>query len=230
MENVEVKNVSKHYRSGDLVVKAIDELSLAIGTGEFAVIAGSSGSGKTTLLNLIGGLDNPTSGEVFIDGESLKEKSADDLARLRLKKIGFVFQSYNLIPVLSAYENVQFILQIQGVPDSEHKDRIMPILKELGIEGMEHRRPQELSGGQQQRVAVARAMVGHPTIILADEPTANLDSESSLKLLNMMRNLNELKGVTFLFSSHDPDVINIAKRVIKLKDGKIISDTSDNLT
>lgn len=230
MENVEVKNVSKHYRSGDLVVKAIDELSLAIGTGEFAVIAGSSGSGKTTLLNLIGGLDNPTSGEVFIDGESLKEKSADDLARLRLKKIGFVFQAYNLIPVLSAYENVQFILQIQGVPDSEHKDRIMPILKELGIEGMEHRRPQELSGGQQQRVAVARAMVGHPTIILADEPTANLDSESSLKLLNMMRNLNELKGVTFLFSSHDPDVINIAKRVIKLKDGKIINDTSDNLT
>lgn len=223
-DTVQVKNVSRIYQSGQVSVKAIDRLDLSVASGEFAVLAGPSGSGKSTLLNLIGGLDRPTSGEIYLDGDLLNNRSDDELTRDRLHKIGFVFQAYNLIPVLTAYENVQFILQIQGVPENEHADRIMPLLKELGIEGLENRRPTELSGGQQQRVAVARAIVGRPAIILADEPTANLDSESALSLLALMYRLNREQGVTFLFSSHDSRVIEIARRVISLRDGQLFED------
>ncbi len=224
IETVKLEKVSRFYQSGDQTVKAISALDLTLNKGEFAVLAGPSGSGKSTLLNLIGGLDRPTEGSICLDGEALSDKSDDQLTHLRLRKIGFVFQAYNLIPVLSAYENVQFILQIQGVDEKEHKDRIMPLLARLGLEDMSRRLPQELSGGQQQRVAVARAMIGNPAIILADEPTANLDSEASINLLEMMKQLNQEKKVTFLFSSHDSQVIDIAERVINLRDGKIRED------
>lgn len=224
MTTVLVKNVSRVYTSGPVQVKAVDQLDLVVEAGEFSVLAGPSGSGKSTLLNLIGGLDRPTSGEVYLNGELLNQKSDDELTRERLHKIGFVFQAFNLIPVLSAYENIQFILQIQGVAEGEHRDRIMPLMQELGLEGLENRRPAELSGGQQQRVAVARAIVGRPSIILADEPTANLDSASAISLLNMMHRLNDEQKVTFLFSSHDPRVIEIARRVIHLRDGRLFED------
>ncbi|MDD3147925.1 MAG: ABC transporter ATP-binding protein [Candidatus Riflebacteria bacterium] len=225
MSSVEMRNVSRVYQSGACEIKAVAALDLLVESGEFTVLAGPSGSGKSTLLNLAGGLDRPTSGEVFLNGESLNNQSDDQLTRQRLFKIGFIFQAYNLIPVLSAYENIQFTLQLQGIPESEHAGRIRPLLAELGLEGLEYRRPAELSGGQQQRVAVARAMIGQPAIILADEPTANLDSESAISLLQLMKQLNDEKGVTFLFSSHDQRVIDIARRVIRLRDGKINEDT-----
>lgn len=224
MSIVATTDLKRVYESGATEVKAVNGVSLNIEAGEFAVLAGPSGSGKTTLLNLIGGLDRPTHGSVQLDGELLNDKSDDELTRARLFKIGFIFQAYNLVPVLSAYENVQFILQIQGVPDSEHEKRIMPLFEELGLSGLAHRLPGELSGGQQQRVAVARAIVGHPSIILADEPTANLDSESAVALLNLMHRLNLEQKVTFLFSSHDSKVIDIAQRVISMRDGKISDD------
>jgi len=224
MNTVSTVDLTRVYEEGAATVKAVDYVNLTIEPGEFAVLAGPSGSGKTTLLNLIGGLDRPTNGSVHLDGDLLNDKSDDELTRIRLLKIGFIFQAYNLVPVLSAYENVQFILQIQGVPDSEHEGRIMPLFDELGLSGLEHRRPGELSGGQQQRVAVARAIVGRPSIILADEPTANLDSESAVALLNLMHRLNVEQKVTFLFSSHDSKVIDIAQRVISMRDGKISDD------
>jgi len=224
MNDITLKRVEKHFREGEHIVRAVDGVDLVLEEGEFAAIAGPSGSGKTTLLNLIGGLDRPDSGEITIGGESTVSKSDDELTELRLRKIGFVFQAYNLIPVLTAYENVQFILQIQGVPQKEHRDRIMPLFREIGLEGLENRFPSQLSGGQQQRVAVARAVIGNPAIVLADEPTANLDSESASNLLRMMRQLNEEKKVTFLFSTHDPMVIDKALRVIRLRDGKVRSD------
>lgn len=228
MNTVELRKVSRHYPSGSLTVKAVDNVDLSIMKGEFAVIAGPSGSGKSTMLNLIGGLDRPTLGEVYIDNELLNNKSDEQLTKERLEKIGFIFQAYNLIPVLTAYENVQFILQIRGIPEKEHREKIMPLFAELGLEGMENRRPPELSGGQQQRVAVARAIILEPAIILADEPTANLDSDTAVSLLKMMKQLNEEKNVTFLFSSHDPMVIATAKRVISMRDGKINSDEKRN--
>jgi putative ABC transport system ATP-binding protein len=228
-ESVVLKNVRKYYREGEHIVHAVDDVNLILSRGEFATLAGPSGSGKTTLLNLIGGLDHPDHGDVSIDGISLKGLTEDALSDLRLRHIGFVFQAYNLIPVLSVYENIQFVLQIQGLPEKEHKKRIMPILKLLKIENMIKRFPTQLSGGQQQRVAVARAVVGNPAIVLADEPTANLDSESSTNLLHLMLNLNEEKGVTFLFSTHDPMVIEQARRVIRLRDGKIQSDERKNM-
>ncbi|MBF0547572.1 MAG: ABC transporter ATP-binding protein [Candidatus Riflebacteria bacterium] len=221
MNAVEIKNVSKYYQEGEFFVKAIDGIDLSISRGEFAVLAGPSGSGKSTLLNLIGGLDRPDKGEIFLDGLATREKSDDELTFLRLHKIGFVFQAYNLVPVLTAFENVQFILQIQGVPEKHHREKILALFAELGISGLENRFPPQLSGGQQQRVAVARAIVGNPAIVLADEPTANLDSESALSLLGLMKQLNKEKGVTFLFSSHDSRVVETASRVIKLRDGKI---------
>jgi len=221
MEEINLKNVTKYYHEGEHVVHAINGVDLLLKQGEFAALAGPSGSGKTTLLNLTGGLDHPDSGDIAIGNTSINEKTDDELTELRLHKIGFIFQSYNLIPVLTAYENVQFILQIQGVQEKEHRDRILPLFASLGIEGLEDRFPTQLSGGQQQRVAVARAIVGKPAIILADEPTANLDSEASTNLMSMMRKLNEKEGVTFLFSTHDPMVIEQARRVIRLRDGKI---------
>ncbi|HAE40081.1 MAG TPA: macrolide ABC transporter ATP-binding protein [Candidatus Riflebacteria bacterium] len=224
MSIVLTTDLKRVYESGATEVKAVNGVSLSVEAGEFTVLAGPSGSGKTTLLNLIGGLDRPTNGSVHLDGELLNAKSDDELTRARLFKIGFIFQAYNLVPVLSAYENVQFILQIQGVPDSEHAGRIMPLFEELGLSGLAQRLPGELSGGQQQRVAVARAIIGRPSIILADEPTANLDSESAVSLLNLMHRLNLEQKVTFLFSSHDSKVIDIAQRVISMRDGKVSDD------
>lgn len=221
---VKVQDTVKHFKSGNVTVRAVDGVNFELPKGDFAALAGPSGSGKTTLLNLIGGLDRPDSGEIWIDGEATSGFSDNAFTELRLRKIGFVFQAYNLIPVLSAFENVQFILQIQGVPEAEHSKRIDPFMDILGLKGMEGRRPTQLSGGQQQRVAVARSVVGRPSIVLADEPTANLDSETATNLMNLMRKLNEEQGVTFLFSSHDPLVLKSARRVIHLRDGKIQSD------
>ena len=228
MEAITIHHVTKYFQDGDFVVRAVNGIDIELESGEFSALAGPSGSGKTTLLNLVGGLDRPTDGEVSIGGISMSDRTDNELTEIRLRKIGFVFQAYNLIPVLTAYENVQFVLQIQGVPDKEHRDRIIPILEELGIDGLEDRFPTQLSGGQQQRVAVARAVVGNPAIVLADEPTANLDSETAKNLLDLMRRLNEDKGVTFLFSTHDPLVIERARRVIRLRDGKVQADERKN--
>ncbi len=228
MATITLTQVEKRFHEGEYIVRAVDGIDLELARGDFAAIAGPSGSGKTTLLNLIGGLDRPDTGEISIGGETTSTRTDDELTELRLRKIGFVFQAYNLIPVLTAYENVQFVLQIQGVPDKEHRERIMPLFREIGLEGLEHRFPSQLSGGQQQRVAVARAVIGNPAIVLADEPTANLDSETAWNLLSMMRVLNEEKQVTFLFSTHDPMVIQEARRVIRLRDGKVQSDERKN--
>jgi putative ABC transport system ATP-binding protein len=224
MEAVELRGVKKHYHEGGYTVHAVDGVDLSIESGEFATLAGPSGSGKTTLLNLVGGLDRPDGGIITVDGVALNDRSDDELTALRLRRIGFVFQSYNLIPVLTVFENIQFVLQIQGVPDKEHRSRIMPILERLEMAALARRFPGQLSGGQQQRAAVARAVVGNPSIVLADEPTANLDSESASNLLRLMRSLNEGNGVTFLFSSHDPLVIGEARRVIRLRDGRVVAD------
>lgn len=228
MEAIKLNQVIKNFQEGEFVVHAVNGIDLTIEQGDFAALAGPSGSGKTTVLNLCGGLDRPSGGEIFIEGSSTSDKNDDDLTDIRLRRIGFVFQAYNLIPVLTAFENVQFVLQIQHVPEREHRDRIMPIFNTLGLEGLENRFPTQLSGGQQQRVAVARAVVGNPAIVLADEPTANLDSETSTNLLGMMRRLNEEQQVTFLFSTHDPMVINEARRVIRLRDGKVQKDERKN--
>ncbi len=223
-EAVLLRGVRKYYHEAEHIVHAVDGVDLTLAKGEFATLAGPSGSGKTTLLNLIGGLDRPDSGEITVDGISTNGKSDDELTRLRLHRIGFVFQAYNLIPVLTVYENIQFILQIQGVPEEEHRGRILPLMERLDIAPLERRFPGQISGGQQQRAAVARAVVGNPAIVLADEPTANLDSESSGNLLHLMQKLNEERKATFLFSSHDPLVIGLARRVIRLRDGQVQAD------
>jgi len=228
MDRITLERVEKRFKEGEHIVRAVDGVDLVLEQGDFVAIAGPSGSGKTTLLNLIGGLDRPDEGEITIGGDNTNDKSDDELTDLRLNKIGFVFQAYNLIPVLTAYENIQFILQIKGVPDHEHRGRILPLLKEIGLSGLENRFPSQLSGGQQQRVAVARAIIGNPAIVLADEPTANLDSETASNLLGMMRKLNREKRVTFLFSTHDPMVIEQARRVIRLRDGKVKKDERKN--
>jgi len=224
MEAIRMDHVRKDFQEGEHVVHAVNGVNIVLEKGEFTSLAGPSGSGKTTLLNLAGGLDRPTEGEIAIDGAPTNDRTDDELTEIRLRRIGFVFQAYNLIPVLTAYENIQFVLQIQGVPEKEHRNRIMSLLKDLGLEGLENRFPTQLSGGQQQRVAVARAVIGNPAIVLADEPTANLDTETARNLLEMMRRLNEDKGVTFLFSTHDPMVLEHAKRVIRLRDGKVQND------
>ena len=221
---VTVTDVHREYKQGEFTVNALQGVSLSIEPGEFTVLMGSSGSGKTTLLNIIGGLDSPTSGSVEIDGQELSSMAANDLSDLRLHKFGFVFQAYNLIPVLSAFENTEFVPLMQGVGVDERKTRSMEMLKAVGLEGMENRLPSELSGGQQQRVAVARALAGNPMLILADEPTANLDSTTGKELIKLMRHLNEDKGVTFIFATHDPKVMDAAKRVIHLEDGRIVED------
>ncbi|MFC1692605.1 ABC transporter ATP-binding protein [Candidatus Latescibacterota bacterium] len=228
MEAIVMNDVEKHFHDGDNIVRAVNGVGLAIEKGDFAALAGPSGSGKTTLLNLTGGLDRPDAGTISIEGVITNDRTDDELTEIRLHRIGFVFQAYNLIPVLTAYENVQFVLQIQGVPEKEHRDRIIPLFNSLGLDGLADRFPTKLSGGQQQRVAVARAVIGNPAIVLADEPTANLDSEASTNLLDMMRRLNEEKGVTFLFSTHDPMVIELARRVIRLRDGRVQTDERKN--
>lgn len=224
MSIVQVRDLKRTYQQGTTTVRALDGVDLEIDSGEFTVLMGSSGSGKTTLLNSIGGLDTPTSGSVVVDGTDLASLSKGALSDLRLAKLGFVFQSYNLIPVLSAYENAEFVLLLQGVPPAERRTRVMETLKNVGLEGMEDRRPGELSGGQQQRVAVARAIAGKPTLVLADEPTANLDSKTGHALIELMKTLNEEHGITFIFATHDPKVMDAAKRVIRMEDGKILED------
>lgn len=214
--------VSRIYHNGEFEVHAVDQVDLEIKAGEFTVLSGPSGSGKTTLLNLIGGLDRPSLGEVFVDGLSTNQLSEKELTLLRLHKIGFIFQAYNLLPVLTVYENVQLILQIQGQDKTEHEARILPILERLGLTELRDRFPWQLSGGQQQRVAVARSIVGHPRLVLADEPTANLDSDTARSLMDLMHQLNQEDQVTFLFSSHDPMVVEKASRVIRIRDGKIV--------
>ncbi len=216
--------VSKVYRQGRQIVRALDAVDLTISQGEFAAIAGPSASGKTTLLNLAAGLDEPDSGKVLLGDRDLTAMSRRAKARLRLHQVGFVFQSYNLVPVLSAQENAEFILLLQGVSPKERQARVRQILKEVGLEGVEHRRPSELSGGQQQRVAVARAIAADPILVLADEPTANLDSQTALALLDLMERLNRQHGTTFLFSTHDPRVMKRARRLIELVDGRIHRD------
>ncbi|MGB5718660.1 MAG: ABC transporter ATP-binding protein [Gammaproteobacteria bacterium] len=221
---VSCRKLNKVFAQGELAVHALSDVDLEIASGGFVCLSGPSGSGKTTLLNMIGGLDRPSDGEITVAGQRIDRMSQSDLAELRLQHIGFVFQAYNLIPVLSARENVEFVMQLQGVPASERLRRAMAILHEVGLDGLENRRPGELSGGQQQRVAVARAIVSKPALILADEPTANLDSVTAEKLVQQMRELNARIGTTFVISTHDKMVMSFAKRLIKLHDGKIVDD------
>jgi len=224
MSIVEVRNLTRTYKQGALEVQALRGVDLDIEPGEFTVLMGPSGSGKTTLLNQIGALDLPDGGSVKVEGHELAGMSKGELAKLRLDRLGFVFQAYNLVPVLSAYENAEFVLLLQGVTAAERRTRVMGLLEEVGLKGMEDRRPTELSGGQQQRVAVARAIAANPALVLADEPTANLDSTTSEELLDTMEALNRDHGITFLFATHDPRVKDRARRVVTLVDGKIQSD------
>ena len=224
MSAISCNDLCKYYQQGDAVIKGLDHVSLEIDQGSFICLSGPSGSGKTTLLNAIGGLDSLDSGEITIDGERVDLLGKSALADLRLHHIGFVFQAYNLIPVLSARENVEFVMQVQGVSAAERHRRSLRILQEVGLEGMEDRRPAQLSGGQQQRVAVARAIVSQPKLVLADEPTANLDSQSMEKLMQHFRDLNRLHKVTFLIATHDQRVMEWADRLISMEDGRVIRD------
>ena len=228
MAIVVCENVKKTYEVGKVLVPALRGVNLTINEGEFTAIAGPSGSGKSTLLNMIGALDVPTAGKVTVAGMDLRTKSATELSCLRRDRIGFVFQAYNLIPVLTAVENVEFILMIRGVSAGERRARSLAILKRVGLADMAHRRPNELSGGQQQRVAVARAIVSRPQLILADEPTANLDSKTSAGLIDLMLELNESEKMTFVFSSHDQLVMKRSHRLLILKDGQIVEDNQQN--
>jgi putative ABC transport system ATP-binding protein len=221
---VRVQQASRIYQRDSVPVAALHPTDLDIAQGDFAALVGPSGSGKTTLLNLIGGLDRPTSGQVWIGDVDLTTLDARALAEVRLRRIGFVFQEYNLVPVLSALENIEYVMLLQGVAEAARRERALQLLGELGLEGMEHRRPNELSGGQQQRVAVARAIAARPMIVLLDEPTANLDSQSGARLMDLLRRLNEEQGTTFVFSTHDPMVVERARRVIRLRDGRIEAD------
>jgi putative ABC transport system ATP-binding protein len=224
MTAVSCKNLCKTYRQGDQDIKALDHVSVDIQKGGFVCLSAPSGGGKTTLLNAIGGLDIPDSGEVWIEGQRIDNLSKGQLAHLRLKQIGFVFQAYNLIPVLTAKENVEFVMQVQGVPAAERAGQSAAILEEVGLAGLEHRRPAEMSGGQQQRVAVARAIVSKPALVLADEPTANLDSKTSDALMELFVELNEHHGTTFIIATHDQRVMGYAKRLIRMLDGCIVDD------
>jgi putative ABC transport system ATP-binding protein len=224
MKVIELKNVEKTYNDSEVKVHAVRGVDLSFEEGEFTAIVGPSGSGKTTLLNMLGGLDKPTSGEIVIGGVHISELKGSKLIDFRLYNIGFVFQSYNLIPVLTAKENVEFIMQMQGVPSKQRYQRAKELLEQVGLGDRLDSRPSKLSGGQQQRVAVARALASKPKFILADEPTANLDSKSTENLLEIMEKLNHEAGMTFIFSTHDQRVVNKAHRVITLEDGAVISD------
>jgi len=224
MSIVECKDINKTYQQGKIEVHALKGVSLSIDEGGFVALAGPSGSGKTTLLNIIGGLDQPDSGSISVDGNTFEKMTQSQLALLRLHKVGFIFQSYNLIPVLSAVENVEFVMLLQGVQAAQRRGRAKTILDDVGLEGKYNRRPAELSGGQQQRVAVARAIVSNPSIVLADEPTANLDSKTGNGLLKMMKKMNEDKKVTFIFSTHDKMVMDYARRLVLIRDGRLVDD------
>jgi putative ABC transport system ATP-binding protein len=224
MKIIEVKNLHKVYHETEVEVKAVNGIDLQFDEGEFTAIVGPSGSGKTTLLNIIGGLDKPTQGEVKIDGIPISSLSPSKLIDFRMKHIGFVFQAYNLIPVLTAGENIEFIMHLQGVPKKEREKRTIELLNSVGLIDRINSRPAKLSGGQQQRVAVARALASKPRFVLADEPTANLDSKSTENLLDLMETLNREEKISFIFSTHDARVVNKARRVITIEDGKVISD------
>lgn len=227
MSIVELKGVDKTYQQGKVSVHALKGIDLAVDRGSFAALAGPSGSGKTTLLNIIGGLDTPDRGEVRVDGNAYHDMTQSRMAELRLHRLGFVFQAYNLLPVLSAVENVEYVMQLQGVDKKKRRERALAILDEVGLSGRYHNRPTELSGGQQQRVAVARAIVSDPALVLADEPTANLDSKTGEGLLQIMRKMNQEKGVTFVFSTHDKMVMSYANRLIHIRDGEIADGPPD---
>ena len=220
-ELIITENLKKTYSSDGVPVEAVRGIDLTINSGEFSAVVGPSGSGKTTLLNIVSGLDNATEGEVWFKGRKLSDMRSSELSDLRRDHIGFIFQAYNLIPVLTVEENIEYIMLLQGVPKDERHQRVIEILKEIDLEGFEDRKPPQISGGQQQRVAVARAMVSKPSLILADEPTANLDSTTGESLLDMMRKMNETTGMTFVFSTHDPMVMEKARRLITIKDGRI---------
>ena len=221
---IELKDISKIYNPTGIAVNALQSINLSIEKGEFTVVVGPSGSGKTTLLNMIGGLDQPTTGIVTIDGTDISKMKPDDLIDFRLHHIGFVFQSFNLIPVLTAKENVEFIMLLQNIAKPERDRRAIDILEEVGLQDRRDSTPTELSGGQQQRVAVARALASQPSFVLADEPTANLDSVAADSLLEIMEHLNHEHAMTFLFSTHDPRVMKRAHRILTLEDGQITSD------
>lgn len=220
----QLEKVSRVYYQGKVEVKAVDNLDLQFKPGEFSALCGPSGSGKTTILNMIGALDVPTSGNVYLEGKDLRSMTGGELSSLRRDRVGFVFQAYNLVPVLTAYENAEFVLALQNVPENERRDRVMSVLKEVGMDQYAKRRPDELSGGQQQRIAIARAVVSNPAIVLADEPTANVDIDAANTILDLMEQLNEEMGITFLFSTHDQKVMNRARRLVKLRDGRLEED------
>jgi putative ABC transport system ATP-binding protein len=222
---VALDDVTKRYQSGADQVVAVNDVSLAIEKGEFCAIAGPSGSGKTTLLNLMGALDQPDDGRILVDGVDVTRLGHGARADVRLRKVGFIFQAYNLIPVLTALENAEFVLLLQGVGAREREQRVREVFRRIGLDGLESRRPHALSGGQQQRVAVARAIVARPALVLADEPTANLDSHAGAALLDVMQQLNAQLGMTFVFSTHDPRVMERANRLIDLQDGQVANDS-----
>ena len=224
MAVIRAEDLTRVYRGEGVPVTAVDHVTLAVEAGEFTAIVGPSGSGKTTLLNLIGGLDRPTSGRIEVGGKDLAAMRANDRVGFRLHHIGFVFQAYNLIPVLTAQENVEFIMLLQGEPAAERTRRARELLEQVGLGGELRRRPYQLSGGQQQRVAVARALASHPALVLADEPTANLDTAAAEGLLDQMERLNRTLGMSFVFSTHDPRVVARAHRVIQLRDGRVVAD------
>ncbi len=226
MKVVKLQSVVKHYQLGRTIVQALRGIDLSVEKGEFLTIVGPSGSGKTTLLNIIGTIDHPSSGKVLIDGRDVTTMTDKELTELRLFTIGFIFQTFNLIPVLNVYENIEFPLLLRkDISIKQRKERIEKLIEEVGLAEFAHHKPAELSGGQRQRVAIARALVTNPDIVLADEPTANLDSETGASILKLMRKLNEIENTTFIFSTHDPDVIGYAKRIVKMRDGKIIEDS-----
>ena len=230
MSSIQCKQLCKTFKQGDEIITGLDHVDITIDEGEFVCLSGPSGSGKTTLLNAIGGLDTPDSGEIQMNGIRVDLLAKGPLADMRLHNIGFVFQAYNLIPVLTAQENVEFVMQVQGVVTHERAQKALDILEEVGLEGMQDRRPAQLSGGQQQRVAVARAIVSKPKLVLADEPTANLDSVASAQLMDLFSELNRNHKITFIIATHDTRVMGYAMRLIKMQDGKIFGDEQQQPT
>jgi putative ABC transport system ATP-binding protein len=223
---IEIKDIQRTYRQGDIEVHALRGVDLSIGSGEFTALAGPSGSGKTTLLNLIGCLDKPDHGSIVIDNQSVTALGRNAAAAFRLDQIGFVFQSYNLLPVLTAYENAEFVLMLQGMDAKKRKDIVVPLMERVGLTDEMGRKPHQLSGGQQQRVAIVRAIANRPGFVLADEPTANLDSETSRSLVELMKELNRESGITFVFSTHDPLVMEASTRLVQMESGRIIGDSA----
>lgn len=228
MTAIRCSHLNKTFTQGEQVIRGLDDVCIDIEEGTFVCLSGPSGSGKTTLLNAMGGLDNPDSGEIQVGNQRVDQLSKSDLADLRLHSIGFVFQAYNLVPVLTARENIEFVMQIQGLPAAERMAKAMAMLEEVGLADHEDRLPSQLSGGQQQRVAVARAIVSDPTLVLADEPTANLDSTSATQLIELFRELNRERGITFVIATHDTRVMAYCPRLIRMEDGKIISDEAQS--